>query len=153
MENIMTKDKIIKELESFIFDYQYYLEKAKEIEKIKEQTKMSMNRLKELKENNLPTECLDNSIVQIMQKQADEEEMLLAILNKKQKIEKFIQGVEQPHRNILYLKYVRFYTFDQIAGKMNYSTKRIYQLHSSAIDKFCIAYLQPEKNNNELSLE
>lgn len=33
----------------------------------------------------------------------------------------------------MYMKYITFLTFDQIAVRMNYSTKRIYQLHSEAI--------------------
>lgn len=149
----MTKDKIIKELESFMFDFQYYTEKSTEIETIKGQTKMSLFRLKELKDNNLPTELLDASITKIMQRQANEENMLLTILNKKQKIEQCIQQVEQPQQTILYLKYVRFYTFDQIAGKMNYSTKRIYQLHSSAIEKYCDIYVHLKEANYKLNIE
>ena len=40
----------------------------------------------------------------------------------------------QPYRVIFYLKYISLLTFDQIADKLNYSTKRIYQLHNEGLD-------------------
>ena len=43
-------------------------------------------------------------------------------------------SLEQPYRNILFYRYIKFMTFDEIALKMNYSTPRIYQLHDHAIE-------------------
>ena len=81
----------------------------------------------------------------VVEREMREEESLIEILNKKQKIETIIKKLEQPYRNIIYLKYIRFYTYDQIADKMHYSSKRIYQLHTIALEKFIDLYLADEQ--------
>lgn len=136
----MKKEKTKAELEGYWYDYQYFLEKTKEIDKMKEEVQKYALRLRELENNNLATGELDKCINDIIRRQAEEENMLLSIITKKQKIEETIQNIPQPERTILYFKYVRFLTFDQIASRMNYSTKRIYQLHAIALNKFCDVY-------------
>ena len=59
----------------------------------------------------------------------------LSIIEKKKNIESLIQSLSQPYKTIMYMKYVSFMTFDEIASKMNYSTKRIYQLHSEGFSR------------------
>ena len=65
---------------------------------------------------------------------------------KKKRIDQLIERLNQPYRIIMYLKYITFLTFDQIADQMNYSTKRIYQLHSEGVNKL------QELINNENSI-
>ncbi len=113
----MTREELKTMLEEYWYDNQYLKEKTKEVEKI---TAML------IKNPNL-------QIYQLSKKQ--EEEVLFKLLDKKKKMDELISKLNQPYRIIMYLKYMSFLTFDQIADQMNYSTKRIYQLHSEGLNK------------------
>ncbi len=142
----MTKDDVKKELENCALDVDYFLEKSKEREKYKTDIENSILRIKSLSEHT-PNEAdaVGVQLNNVVEREMREEESLIEILNKKQKIETIIKKLEQPYRNIIYLKYIRFYTYDQIADKMHYSSKRIYQLHTIALEKFIDLYLADEQ--------
>ncbi len=133
----MRKSEIITELESYKYEYQYFQEKSKEIEKLKKEIQKSYDRLSQMKENKIDTFELNKQIERIIEKQTREEDALLIIISKKQEIENKINRLPQPYKNILFLKYINLNTFDEIALKMNYSTKRIYQLHKIALQIYC----------------
>lgn len=73
------------------------------------------------------------SIDKIAKKQIEEEKLLIELLNKKQALEKKISQIQQPYKNVLYLRYIKALRYEEIAKKMNYSVKRIYQLHNEAL--------------------
>lgn len=136
------KKELIKELEDYKYEYQYFIEKSKEIEKLKQEIQKSFARLRELKQTDFDVNDLNAQIKIILDKQSKEENALLSILAQKQKIEKNIENLPQPYKNIFFLKYISLKTFDEIALKMNYSTKRIYQLHKKGIEIYCDNYDQ-----------
>ncbi len=111
----MLKRELKTLLEDYWYDNQYLKEKAKEVE--------SMNTLI----------CSSKDSDFIMSTKQYEELEMSKIFEKKKYIERLFQKLNQPYRTIMYMKYITFLTFDQIAVRMNYSTKRIYQLHSEAI--------------------
>ena len=125
----MTKEQLKTLLEDYWFDNQYLKEKSKEMDSI---TKMLTN--------SGTSKILSDSIQY-------EEEQIKLIINKKRYIESLIQRLRQPYKTVIYMKYVVFLTFDQIASRMNYSTKRIYQLHNEAITN-----LLENINQNDLTL-
>lgn len=141
----MNKEDVKKELENYVFDVEYFLEKSKEREKYKEDIELSILRIRSLSAHaSADTETVEKRLGQVVEREIREEETLIEILNRKQKIENVIKLLDQPYRNIIYLKYIRFYTYDQIADKMHYSSKRVYQLHAIALDRFIELYLASE---------
>jgi len=142
----MTRDEVKRELENYVFDVDYFLEKSKEREKYKDDIALSLLRIKALSgQSSSDTVSVEKRLDQVVEREMREEETLIEILNRKQRIENLISHLDQPYRNIIYLKYLRFYTYDQIADMMHYSPKRIYQLHSVALDKFIDLYLSVEE--------
>lgn len=111
----MLKEELKKLFEDYWYDNQYLKEKAKEVESI--DTLMHFDKNSDFIKNT---------------KKYEESEMS-KIIEKKKYIEGLIQKLNQPYRTIMYMKYITCLTFDQIGVRMNYSTKRIYQLHSEAI--------------------
>lgn len=132
----MDIENYVKELESYRYEYEYLKEKTKELEKLKLEIEKSFNRLTELQNKNIDIKNLNSKIKKIIEKQSLEETQILNILSKKQKIENQINCLDQPYKTIFFLRYIRANTFDEIALKMNYSTKRIYQLHKIGIDEY-----------------
>lgn len=140
----MIKNLILQELESYKYDFQYLKEKSNEIEVLKNELKKIYDRLNDIDNSFLDTQELQNQSKLILNKLTEEDDYIIEILDKKKKIEQRINNLEQPYKSIFYLKYIKFFTFDEIADKMCYSTKRIYQLHKEGI----IQYLNFEKENN-----
>ena len=112
---LMLKDELKKILEEYKYDYQYLKEKSKEVEEI----------------NSLIRSGKNYEYVIVSQKY--EEKELSELVEKKKYVESLLKNLGQPYRTIMYMKYITFLTFDEIAYRMNYSTKRIYQLHSEGI--------------------
>lgn len=121
----MLKEELKNILEEYWYDNQYLKEKAKEVEIIDN-----------LIRTGKASEFIANS------KQYEVSEMS-KIIEKKKYIEGLFQSLNQPYRTLMYMKYISFLTFDQIADRMNYSTKRIYQLHGEAISKLLKAINTP----------
>ena len=124
----MTKECLKELLEEYWYDNQYLKEKAKEVE--------TMNKLI------LAGKGSDF----LSETKLYEEAEMSKIIEKKKHIENLLQNLTQPYRTIMYMKYITFLTFDQIADRMNYSTKRIYQLHGEAINKLLLVVNATEIN-------
>ena len=124
----MDKNELKQLLESYVYDVQYLREKSQEIEFI--------NKLK----NEGDAEVINQALEQ-------EKTKIAKIMNKKKNIENLFDSLNQPYHTVMYLRYIRSFNFDQIAHKMDYSTKRIYQLHSEAINK-----ILSKINNNEIEI-
>ncbi len=129
----MDKKTLKKVLSGYWYDNQYYIEKSKEIEKLKYETQKTMDRYKLLNNTNIESDELNKKLSDLVKSQVHEESLLLKIITKKQIIEDLIQLIDQPYRTVLYLKYICFNTIDEIATKTHYSAKRIYQLHDEAL--------------------
>lgn len=61
-------------------------------------------------------------------------------------IENSIISLKQPSKNILYYRYIKHFSYEQIARKLNYSVQRIYQLTKVALEDF-----EEEFNNQNKS--
>ena len=77
---------------------------------------------------------------EIEEEQIKEEESLLEMIKKKHQIEERIDKLQQPYKSVLLYRYISLYSFGEIAKKMNYSTKRIYQLHQEGIEIYVKSY-------------
>lgn len=130
-------DITLRDLEDYKYDVQFFVEKSKEIDKLKKEIEKMHHRLEDLKNESYDTSRLQDQLISIFNKQSLEEDILLGVLFKKQIIEKQIGDLPQPYKNIFFLKYIGMHTFDEIALKMNYSTKRIYQLHKKGTEIYC----------------
>ena len=138
----MTKEELKTVLEEYIFDKQYLNEKIKELQNAQLQKEKLYKTSTHFNDQN------SNESLSYILNEKKEEARLKKIIDKKQRIEDAIQYLPQPHKTIMYFKYICFLTFDQIADKMNYSTKRIYQLHKEGLIKL-LKYI----NDNKISMK
>lgn len=132
----MQNNKLLQSLENYKYDLQYYNEKTKDLEKLKNELyKMqSIVRDKMTKKIDFSIESLQCE--QLKTKYLDEQTKLENIEAKKRYLEDAIENLPQPYKTIFFLRYIKSCSFDEIATKMNYSSKRIYQLHKLAISQF-----------------
>lgn len=123
----MTKEALKELLESYWYDKQYLAEKAKEIQSV--QNLINKNNNQEL----------------FIDSKGYEESIAHTLIEKKKYVEGLIQELTQPYKTIFYLRYITFLTFDQIADRISYSTKRVYQLHSEGFAKLLVISSQKTK--------
>lgn len=128
----MNKTELKKYLDDYWFDNQYITQKIKELEDTKKRNDKILDL--SLLSNNIHASTL------YQESQQQEENRLKELLSKKQQIEENIGKLSQPYKTIMYFRYICFLNFDQIADKTNYSTKRIYQLHSEGLLKLLDIY-------------
>lgn len=136
----MNKNSLIKDLEDYKYDYQYYQERSKDIEKLKLEIDKQYYYLNDMQIKRYDTSELELKIKDIVQSLKYKEKCLLNTITKKERLEHNIENMPQPFKNILFLKYIKNYSVEQIAIKMSYSSKRIYQLHKEAIKIYCEKY-------------
>lgn len=122
----MNKESLKNILDDYWYDVQYLKEKTKEL-------------------NSINILLKTNSPASFKQIKKHEEHQISQIIENKKYVETLFQNLHQPYRTIMYMKYISFLTFDQIADKMNYSTKRIYQLHSEGLN-IILNNINSEKN-------
>ena len=117
------KNHYLTELENFWYDCQYQDEKSKDLEMIRTELNNCVFTLNDMKYKNYNTSSMLCKIEDLKSRIKIEEDYLLHLKTKKTFIESKIDSMTQPYKNILFLKYMKNYTFDQIASKMNYSSK------------------------------
>lgn len=129
-------DRKLKELKSYAYELQYYNEKLKDMEKLTKEINLLKLKLSDMEIKGYDTTLTVIELKNLEDKQILLNKMLSKILNNNQKVEARIEDIFQPYKNILFLKYVKNFSFDEIASKMNYSSKRIYQLHKIALSMY-----------------
>ena len=127
------KDKKLEELESYVYDNQYFLEKSKDVDNLKKDIDTILYRINDMKLKNIDTREIESRLNILFENQSKEERFLQRLVVKKEEIERRIDDMPQPYKNILFLKYIKGNSFDEIAKKMHYSTKRVYQLHKEGV--------------------
>ena len=146
----MTKEnnKNIMQLENYKFDLQFYEEKVEEMELLEIKLDKSLCRLRDMEIKKYDTTLLNQKIKEL-KTQIDKLGTTIRNLNtQKEAIESNIESVPQPYKNILFLKYIKDYSYDKIATIMHYSTKRIYQLHKEAINYYIDSFEEKTITSN-----
>ena len=121
----MNQEEMKALLEGYWYDCQYLDEKIKELEKINIQYNQVNTLYEENHSSNIDCKFLIQNVISLIK----------PIENKKLYIERSIQKLPQPYKNVIYFKYIRNYDNNQIADKLNYSINRIYQLHKEGLIK------------------
>ena len=134
------KDLLVLELENYKYDYQYLQERIKSMEVLRKELLTLKAEINDMRIKKNDTYYLELKLNTINDRLKKEEEYLTLIIEKKNLIENRIELMPQPAKTILYFKYIKDYSFDIVAEKMSYSSKRIYQLHKEALNLYCKKY-------------
>lgn len=128
--------EVINYLKKMKFDFLYVEEMRKFMEIEDKSVAQIYQRLSKFDEENLEIDGMDKKFKSILDQVVNVEKRLLKALEKRQMALEKIDAMEQPYRNVLYLRYICSKRFDEIAEQMGYSTKRIYQFHEMAVESF-----------------
>ncbi len=134
------KGSLIQDLENYRFDKQYHQERSKDVKMLDLEIAKLKAQVLDMEHKHYDTTSINIQIDALHNRLTFEEKALKSYEQKRCFIEHKIENMSQPYKNILFLKYIKGYSFDEIASKMNYSSKKIYQLHKDAITNYCEKY-------------
>lgn len=125
-----------------------YLQQAYQIHRSMQSRKQQIARLRELAEqvtsaatatrvSGTPARSkIESAVCRIADLQSLIQRDICRLAEKYEEIQRVIEKVEEgPHRDLLIHRYLNFYTWEEIAEKMNYSYKWIHVLHGKALEK------------------
>ena len=125
----MNKEELTKYLENYKFDSKFLQEKIQEV--------------------NILTKSINNdkNMSFMLPTLKYEQEQIAKIIERNKEIEALIYKLPQPYQTVIYFKYISSFSFYEIADKLEFSSKRIYQLHSEGLDKL-LEILWNKNNKN-----
>ena len=136
----MTKEELIeskKELKDYIYDKKWLEERWEDIEERRSLLDKITNTLSDLPKG---TPQVNDKVAERLTELLDvtkEYEQYLETLNKRQiKIERKIDKLEQPFRNILYFRYIKGYNLTEVSGKIEEEYDYTRKLHGIALIKY-----------------
>ncbi|MBO7526723.1 MAG: hypothetical protein J6T74_02350 [Clostridia bacterium] len=132
----MTKCQHVIELKSYMHDKQLIEEKTVEIENSKALILNAISRLYEIRKLDSSSNIVSSKIQDLLNRRVVDEDAIFKMLDNKNKIEKKIDCLLQPYKNILFLKYIRGDSVEEICSKMNLSLKRFYELHKDGVEMY-----------------
>lgn len=125
-----------------------YLQQAYQIHRSIQARKQQIARLRELAEqvtsaatatrvSGTPARSkIESAVCRIADLQSLIQRDICRLAEKYEEIQRVIEKVEEgPHRDLLIHRYLNFYTWEEIAEKMNYSYKWVHVLHGKALEK------------------
>ena len=125
-----------------------YLQQAYQIHRSIQARKQQIARLRELAEqvtsaatatrvSGTPARSkIESAVCRIADLQSLIQRDICRLAEKYEEIQRVIEKVDEgPHRDLLIHRYLNFYTWEEIAEKMNYSYKWVHVLHGKALEK------------------
>lgn len=137
---MITIDEARKELREYRDNIKYIDEKQSDSEELKDRiekiSSSSMDGLPKGRGINLDEAPFEESLDKIMQIREDCKEKLKELIIKKFMVENKIDQLEQPHKSILYMKYIRGINLYKVSEELGYSYQHIKRMHKEAIEQY-----------------
>lgn len=137
---MITIDEARKELREYRDNIKYIDEKqldSKELRsRIEKISNSNVDGLPKGRGTNPDEAPFEESLDKITQIQENCKEKLRELLIKKFIVENKIEQLEQPHKSILYMKYIRGIKLYKISEELGYSYKQTKRLHQTALENY-----------------
>lgn len=135
----MNLDDAKKELREYRDNIKYIDEKQLDAEELKARILNISAKLSDMpsgKGANPERAPLEETLDKLQEIEKDCSDKLQELLLKKFVVENKIEQLEQPHRSILYLKYIRGLRLPVVADALNYSIQHIKRMSKDALEKY-----------------
>lgn len=134
----MTVEEAKQELKEYRENILYIKEQQEDIEELRGILEKTTTRLSPTKtdNNSMSTDKFSDGIDRIDRIEKDKNEKLAELLTKKFVVDSKIDRLEYPHRDVLFMRYSRGKSWDEIAKKLNYSRDNVFKVHGKALQKY-----------------
>lgn len=127
-----------KELNEYRENIKYVQEKQEDVEEIRNTLVNTTTKLSPTKTSNgsMSTDKFSDGLDRIEEIEKDKNKKLAELLTKKFVIDEKIDKLQYPHRDILFMRYARRKSWRDIATELDYTDRRVHQIHSEALLKY-----------------
>lgn len=136
---MITIEEAKQELREYRDNIKYIEEKQNDAEELRTRIEKVTSRLTGMpngKGADLDKAPFEESLDKITEIEKDCNKKLQELLLKKYIVENKIEQLDQPHKSILYLKYIRGINLYKVSEELNYSYIHIKRMHIEAIEKY-----------------
>lgn len=124
-----------RELNEYRENIKYIEEKLNDTEEVKAKvekitTTLSMTKTNSSSESN---DKFGDAISKLEELKIDCTDKMQELLRNKFKIDDKIEEVEQPYRNILFCRYTRGMSWNEVSDKLKYTVQYVWELHGEAL--------------------
>lgn len=124
-----------EELLEYREDIKYVMDKMDDAEEVKSNVE-KVTAVLSFTKTNSSSESNDrfaDAISKLEELKIDCSEKMQKLLLKKFAIDDKIESLEQPYKNILFYRYTRGMSWEDVANKLGYTIKWVYELHGDAL--------------------
>ena len=134
----MTVEEAKQELKEYRENILYIKEQQEDIEELRGILEKTTTRLSLTKTDNngTRTDKFSDGIDRIDRIEKNKNEKLVELLTKKFVVDDKIDKLEYPHRDVLFMRYSRGKSWEQIAKELYYSTDNVFKIHGKALQKY-----------------
>ncbi len=131
-------EEVKKELKEYRENILYIREKQEDTEELTELMKKTTTRLSHTKtsNNSMFTDKFSDKLDRLEEIKKSQDKKLRELLLKKFVIDENIDKLEFPYRDILFMRYSRGKSWDEIANILKYDKYYIFELHGKALQKY-----------------
>ncbi len=130
------KEKIARakqELNEYREDIKYIEESLDDVEEVKSNLERVTSLISFTKGSSNSTDKFSDAISKLEELKIDCTERMKMLLMKKFDIDDKIKRIDQPYRNILFYRYTRRKTWNDVADELGYSVSYVWDLHGEAL--------------------
>lgn len=134
----MTVEDAKQELKEYRENILYIKEQQEDIEELRGILEKTTTRLSLTKtdNNSMSTDKFSDGIDRIDRIEKDKNDKLAELLTKKFVVDSKIDKLEYPHRDVLFMRYSRGKSWNQIARTLDYSLDNVFKVHGKALQKY-----------------
>lgn len=127
-----------KELKEYRENILYIKEQQEDIEELREILEKTTTRLSLTKtdNNSMSTDKFSDGIDRIDRIEKDKNQKLAELLTKKFVVDSKIDKLDYPHRDVLFMRYSRGKSWEEIARILKYDRKYVFEVHGKALQKY-----------------
>lgn len=132
------EEKAKKELKEYRENILYIREQQDDIEEVraileKTTTKLSLTKTDN---NSMSTDKFSDGIDRISRIEQEKDKKLAELLTKKFVVDGKIDRLEYPFRDVLFMRYTRGKSWEEIARILKYDRKYVFEVHGKALQKY-----------------
>ncbi len=135
---MQTVEEAKKELKEYRESILYIKEQQEDIEELRGILEKTTTRLSLSKtdNNSMSTDKFSDGIDRISRIEQEKDKKLEELLLKKFVIDEKIDKLEFPFRDVLFMRYSRGKSWEEIARILNYDRKYVFEIHGKALQKY-----------------
>jgi len=125
-----------QELKSYKHNLEYIKAKQQDIKEFRTRLESTVKPPTDMPGGGGDPKRFENDMAKLIDLQNEHSAFWLETERLRINIERKISNLQQPYKNILYMRYINWWSLEKIALVMSYSCKHVYRIHGTALYEY-----------------